>query len=100
MEVTVNDTQPDRREPVQLTIRPTGRPAEEIPHGMLFDVCQVLDIHGLHVMHPDLRGIGTVEVLLAIGQVLDRIPLAYGGRAAPPEWIDSGSGPGWSPGDR
>jgi hypothetical protein len=93
----VNDTIPPRPEPVHLTIHPTGVPPTEIPHGMLHDVCQVLDAHGLHVTAPELRGLGVVEVLMAIGAVLDKIPTAYGGRAPERPWIGGDSGPGWSP---
>jgi len=87
--------------PVVVEVHPTSTPARELPMGMVFEVCEVLEAHGLHVKADDLRGRGIVEVMLALGRVIDAVPVEHGGRSTEPmhgpkrHWHDSGSGPGW-----
>jgi len=96
-------------EPVTIEVHPTSTPARELPMGMVFEVCEVLEAHGLHVKADELNGRGIVEVMLALGRVIDAVPVEHGGRSTQPmhgpkrtftrpdtpHWHDSGSGPGW-----
>jgi hypothetical protein len=100
-------------DPVTITITPLSTSASDLPMGMVFDVCTVLDAYGLHVNADELNGRGIVQVLMALGRVIDAVPVEHGGRSTEPmhgprrtftrpdtpRWHDSGSGPGWAPDD-
>jgi hypothetical protein len=72
---------------------------------MLSDTATVLDAYGLRI-----REVGQADptiwatLLVNIGEVIDAVPVPYGGRKRPDDdeprrWVDSGSGSGWSPDD-
>jgi hypothetical protein len=95
----VNDTQPPERPPVTITIRPGSTPARELPHGMVSNVADVLEVYGLQFRAASEQDPTLWATLLGlIGEIVDRVPQDFGGsRLPPPPWIDPGSGPGWSP---
>lgn len=83
------------RAEVRLTIIPTSTPARELPFGMVFDVCTVLEAYGLKVKAPEFGGHGVTEVMLALVRVIDVTPVELGGRAEQSRWLDTGTGPGY-----
>jgi hypothetical protein len=62
-------------EPVTIQAHCTTTPAREIPLMMLLDVEDVLRAHGLDVQTEE-----HAEVLLALGRILDAVPVERGGR--------------------
>lgn len=67
-------------EEVMLKITPTKTAARDMPFGMAYDVCQVLEAYGLGVTHESLNGLGLVEVNQALLKVLRVVPPELGGR--------------------
>lgn len=68
------------REAVTLEIKPLGTPARDLPFGMAYDVCQVLEAYGLKVLDESLNGQGMVEVQMALVKVIQATPPELGGR--------------------
>jgi hypothetical protein len=77
-----------------IDVHPTDLPATDLPVAMINDVAAVLKVHGLDLAAVP-GGQGLVELMIALGQVLNHIPTAYGGRASS-RWVDSGSGAGYA----
>jgi len=68
--------------PVTIEVHPTGIPARQLPHALLFDVATVLEVHGLEVRAAAKETPGVwAELLLALGRIADAIPVEHGGRA-------------------
>lgn len=66
-----------------IEFNPLDTPARDLPRGMMFTVCDVLDAYGLHVKDESLRGQGMVSVMVALTRLIDEIPEHLGGRLLP-----------------
>jgi hypothetical protein len=67
-------------EPITIIVTPLSTPVRDLPMGLVFDVCDVLDAYGLQVKADELDGQGIVQVMMALGRVIDAIPVDQGGR--------------------
>lgn len=65
---------------VTLEIKPLGTLARDLPFGMAYDVCRVLQAYGLDVLDESLEGQGMVAVQLALVKVIRATPPELGGR--------------------
>lgn len=63
-----------------ITIEPLTTAARDLPLGMVFTVCDVLEAYGLKVKDESLNGRGMVEVRQALFGVINAVPDELGGR--------------------
>jgi hypothetical protein len=66
----------------QLELVDYGQSGRNLPNGMIYEVNEVLKFHGLDMP--------VAQLMIALAQVINRTPVAHGGRLLPDGTVDRG----------